>query len=222
MVWHRAAGNIMIDRSAVWIAMLDMVLAVLAVVIVAVAPPAKTDALHQRAEYFLTIEWAVEQTDKIDADADIWLLPPDKAPIFYGARQIGCITLDTDNKGIQDAVVTLADGSTVKLQSDKETISIRCLEPGHYDLGVNLYAYRNDKGFNQTDRKDIGLKVRVEIIKVNPTTQIVFAKDITLDAVAQTINVASFELNAAGYIHFVGTPLAPITDVYYQGRGHSP
>jgi hypothetical protein len=111
------------------------------VVIVAVAPKEQAlSGVPEKAEYLLSAEWNVN----IDADVDIWMIPPTKKPVFYGSRDVGCARLDSDNRGFMDDVVTLADGSKVKVDSDKETISLRCIEPGRYDLGVNLYAYRQD------------------------------------------------------------------------------
>ena len=121
--------------------------------------------------------------------------------------------LDQDNKGLQDAIIKLDDGSTTKLESDKETIQLRCIEPGHYDAAVNLYAYRVDN-FNQKDRTDLGLKVHCEIVAINPSVHLVFAKDVTLDRVGQTINWALFDLDRAGTITLTGPPVTPITDGY--------
>jgi hypothetical protein len=122
------------DRSSIWIGLADLLLCVLSVVIVAVAP--KTPAVSgvpEKAEYLMSAEWSVD----LDADVDIWMAPPSKKPVFYGSRDVGCARLDSDNRGFVDEWITLADGTKVKVDSDKETISLRCIEPGHYDLGVN-------------------------------------------------------------------------------------
>ena len=129
------------DRSPVWIGTVDLCLAVLAVVIVAVNPKGAAEGVHERGEYLLTVDWDINQ----DADVDIWLLPPTKKPVFYGSRDVGCARLDSDNRGFLDGVVTLADGSTTRIESSKETIQLRCIEPGHFELAANLYAYR-EKG----------------------------------------------------------------------------
>ena len=201
------------DRSPVWIGLADLLLCVVSVVIVAVAPTkAKTDGVKEKAEYLITIEWSVD----IDADADIWLATPRGKPVFYGSRDVGCARLDSDNRGFMDEVITLADGSQTKVESDKETIQLRCIEPGHYDLGVHLYEYR-DKNFSvSADRQDLGLKVHVEIVKLNPTVRVVFAKDVTLDRVWQTINVESFDMDRNGKITLRDPPLDSLLDHYYR------
>jgi hypothetical protein len=200
------------DLSPVWIALADLLFCVLNVVIVQVSPThAKTDGVQEKAEYLLTIEWPVD----IDADADIHLRLPDAKAVFYGARQVGCARLDQDNKGFQDSYIQLSDGSTVKLDSDKETIQLRCIEPGHYDVGANLYAYRVDN-VGQGDKRDLGLKVHAEIVALNPNVHVVFAKDITLDRIGQTVNFASFDLDRAGGFKIADPPLEPITAGYMR------
>jgi hypothetical protein len=201
------------DRSPVWIGLADLLLCIVSVVIVAVAPvKAKTDGIKPHAEYLLSIEWDVN----IDADADIWLVGPSGRPVFYAARDIGCATLDKDNRGFLDSVVTLLDGSQVRVDSDKETISLNCIEPGHYDLGANLYAY-NVNMKNQRERTDLTLRVHVEITGLNPVRTL-FSKDVTLDGVGQTINWASFDMARDGSIALVDPPLEPITTAYEKTR----
>ena len=133
-----------------------------------------------------------------DADVDIHMVPPSQRPVFYGSRDVGCATLDRDNRGFLDSVITLADGSQTKVESDKETIAIRCVEPGHYDLAANLYEYR-EKHLSEPGRRDLGLKVHVEILELNPAgARARSRKDMTLDRSEQTINWASFDMDRDG------------------------
>src|SRR5208283_3421568 len=147
---------------------------------------------------------------------DIHMMTPSHKPVFYGSRDVGCATLDRDNRGFLDSIITLADGSQTKVESDKETIAIRCIEPGHYDLAANLYAYRIGS-INAVDRKDLGLKVHVEIVGLNPSVRVIFAKDIVLDRVGQTVNWASFDMDRQGHVTLDDPPLTPVT-VAYQKR----
>jgi len=203
----------MTDRSPIWIGLADLMLCVVSVVIVAVNPPTtKAAGIQEKAEYLLSSEWPVS----IDADVDIWLIPPSKRPVFYGSRDVGCARLDSDNRGFMDERVTLADGSVTEVKSDKETISLRCLEPGHYDLGVNLYAYRKNGAPLLSVEHNLALPVHVEIVGVNPAVHLVFQKDVTLDHVGETINLASFDLDKAGHITFVDPPLEPVTTRAYK------
>jgi hypothetical protein len=192
-----------------WIGLADLLLCILSVVIVAVAPTkARVDGVKPKAEFLITADWPVA----LDSDVDLWVVGPDKKPIFYGARQVGCASLDRDSLGYSTSMITLADGSTVRAESNKETTAINCIAPGRYDVGVNLYSDRElAKGAK-------AIPVRVEITGLNPQVTTLFAKDIALDQVGHTINVASFDLALDGKIHLVDPPLEPITDAYRKAK----
>ena len=199
------------DRSPIWIGLADLLLCILSVVIVAVAPTrARVDGVKPKAEFLITADWKVE----LDSDVDLWLVGPDRKPVFYGARQAGCASLDRDSLGYSTSQITLADGSLAQSESNKETTTLRCIAPGHYDVGVNLYSDRElDKPNGVTS-----IPVRVEITGLNPQVRILFARDVALDQVGQTINVASFDLSPDGKITLADPPLEPVTDAYKAAR----
>jgi hypothetical protein len=194
-----------IDRSPMWIGLADLLLCVLSVVIVAVAPTkARVDGVKPKAEFLITADWPVA----LDSDVDLWVVGPDKKPVFYGSREAGCVSLDRDSLGRSTAEITLADGSTALSESNKETTTIRCIAPGHYDVGVNLYSDR------ELAKGVAAIPVRVEITGLNPRVTTLFAGDVALDKVGQTINVASFDLALDGQVKLVEPPLEPIIDAY--------
>jgi hypothetical protein len=199
----------MTDRSPIWIGLADLLLCILSVVIVAVAPTkAKVDGVKPKAEFLITADWKVE----LDSDVDLWVIGPDKKPTFYGSRQVGCASLDRDSLGFSTSMITLADGSNVRADSNKETTTLRCIEPGHWDVGVNLYSDRELAKGAQS------IPVRVEITGLNPEVTTLFAKDVALDHVGQTINVVSFDLTPDGKIALVDPPLEPITGAYQGAK----
>ena len=89
---------------------------------------------------------------------------------------------------------------------------MRCIAPGHYDVGVNLYSDR------ELAKGATSIPVRVEVTGLNPRVTVLFAKDVALDQVGQTINVASFDMGFDGKIKLVEPPLEPITDAYKGGK----
>jgi hypothetical protein len=192
-----------------WIGIADLLLCVLSVVIVAVAPnKARVDGVKPKAEFLITADWPVA----LDSDVDLWVVGPDKKPVFYGAREAGCVSLDRDSLGRSTAEITLADGSTAQSESNKETTTIRCIAPGRYDVGVNLYSDR------ELAKGAAKIPVRVEITGLNPRVTTLFAGDVALDQVGQTINVASFDLAPDGQIKLVDPPLEPIIDAYRNAK----
>jgi len=205
------------DRSPIYIALADLFAVVLNVVIVAVAPAHKANGIEHRVEAIITLDWPVSW----DADLDLWVRTPSGKPVSYNNREVGCAVLDRDSRGFLDSVITLPDGSTVKVLSYKETVSIRCLEPGRYDVAAHAYDVRID-GRRASLRNDLGIKARTEVVKINPTIQTVFAKDVTLNSIWQCENVVSFDLSRTGEITFVDPPLTCITEGEYRPTSTTP
>ena len=201
-------------RIVAW-CLADLLAALLAVVIVAVAPTkAKQDGEKKDALFLITADWSVNE----DADVDLWVLTPSGKPVAYMSRDVGCAQLDMDNRGFIDGHVKLADGTVVVRQSNKETVSLRCLDPGRYVMAVNLYAYHthDDGQASRVQNGSIGLKVRGEIEGMNPEVKALYAKDVVLDSVGQTINLTSFDLDRDGKLTLADPPLEPVTASYYR------
>ena len=104
------------DRSSIWIGLADLLLCILSVVIVAVAPiKARVDGVKPKAEFLIAADWKVE----LDSDVDLWVVGPDRKPVFYGSREEGCASLDRESLGRSTSEITLADGSIAQSESNK-------------------------------------------------------------------------------------------------------
>ena len=97
-------------------------------------------------------------------------------------------------------------------ESNKERATIRCIAPGHYDIGVNLYSDR------ELAKGATAIPVRVEFTGLNPQVTTLFAGNVVLDQVGQTINVVSFDLTFDGQIKLTDPPLEPITNAYERAK----
>jgi len=201
------------DRSPIWIAMADLLLCVLAIVIAAVNPKSEAKGIDSKADYLITAEWQIEHSD---ADVDLWVLPPPgEVPVYYKNREVGLTMLDQDCLGKSNSTVALADGSVVAAKTCRETITLRGIVPGRYDLAVNLYHMNDEQGRSiSDDAEGLGIKVHVEIAQLNPTVKIMFQGELTLDRTKQTINFASFELTAENEFKLKPPPIEPITDKF--------
>src|ERR1700691_6500855 len=125
------------DRSPMWIGLADLLLCILSVIIFAVAPTkAKVDGVKPKAEFLITADWPVA----LDSDVDLWVVGPEKKPVFYGSREAGCVSLDRDSLGYSTSQITLADGSTAQSESNTETATLQRTATGQYDVRVNLYS----------------------------------------------------------------------------------
>jgi hypothetical protein len=193
------------------ITLIELLLCFLLVIIALVSTHKADDAgIKPKAEYVITAEWSLDS----DADVDLWGVPPPGGqPVFYKSREQGLLVLDQDCLGFPNTIVSLDDGSQVKMSTCKETMSLRGIVPGHYDFGVNLFAYRESSV--STD-PPAGIKVHVEIIQMNPRVKVVYVGDVSLDHQRQTINFASFDLARDGSFKRADPPLEPITDLYFK------
>ena len=193
------------DRAPIFIALCDLLLCVLAVVICSVAASkAKTDGVKPKAEILISADWPLAD----DVDVDLWVVGPERKPVFYGSRQVGCADLDRDSLGFSTSKITMSDGTVGQQDSNKETISIRCLNPGRYDVAINYYAQHSFAGGS--------VPVHVDITSLNPTVKSVAVKDASLDHVGQTINMLSFDLDKDGNITLADPPLEPVTQTFAQ------
>ena len=193
------------DLTTLFVGACDMFLCVLAVVIVAVSPKAESKGAPMQARILITTEWDVHT---YDGDVDQWTIPPSRKAVFFGNHQDGCVTLDMDNRGWLDSHQKLADGTVIELKRAKETTALRCFAPGRYDVGVNLYSWRAQHGQSQ---EQPNVPARVEITALEPSTHLIFAKDVVLPVESATINVVSFDLDAEGHVTLADPPLEPVT-----------
>jgi hypothetical protein len=58
----------------------------------------------------------------------------------------------------------------------------------------------------------------VEITGLNPQVTTLFAGNVVLDQVGQTLNVASFDLTYDGQVRLTDPPLEPITHAYERTK----
>lgn len=191
---------------ALW-AVIDVLGTSLGVALMSVHPiSAKTDGVKPKAEFLIQAEWDVTR----DVDVDLWVNTPSHKPVFYGSRQVGCADLDRDSLGFSTSMVTLADGSQIREKSNAETVSIRCIEPGRFDVAANLFSWHSDDAHP--------MPVRITITGINPSVRIIWAGDVTLKHLGETVNAISFELNRDGSLGLVSPPLEPVTTAYERAK----
>jgi len=189
-------------RIALW-AVIDVLGTSLGVALMSVHPvAAKVDGVKPHAEFLIQMDYPIDR----DVDLDLWVVGPERKPVFYNSRQVGCADLDRDSLGLATAHVYLADGTSVLSKSNIETTTLRCIAPGHYDVAANLFSYHSDS------REPI--KAHIEITSLNPAIRTVWAGDVTLTHLGETINAVSFDLDKDGEVTLVDPPLAPITQSF--------
>lgn len=205
------------DEGATFIAYSDLLICLLIFVLIAVTTTtAKVDGIKDQSWFLVSIDWPTS----VDADADLWLIPPSQKPVYYSARDVGCVKLDTDSRGFLDGNVKLPDGSYTKVRSYKETAQFRCIEPGNYQLGANLFGYKED-GMRVEGRNDLGLRVHAEIVGLNPAVHTVYSGDVVLNHVGETVNIIAFDIDRNGSISLSPPQLEEVTAAYQRHASSS-
>lgn len=121
-------------------------------------------------------------------------------------RQVGYAALDRDSLSNSTSLITIADGSVVRADSNKETTTLRCIEPRQWNVGLNLCSDR------ELARGAKSIPVRVEVTSLNPRVTVLFAGDVRLD------NVGQPEMDRDGKIILSGPPIEPITDLHKKAK----
>jgi hypothetical protein len=93
---------------------------------------------HQttHAAFLVKINWPSESKD----DVDLYVSDPLNQIVYFRQKQIGLMSLDRDDTGREQNMVTLPDGRVVQSQFNEEQVNIRGIIEGEYV--VNLHMYR--------------------------------------------------------------------------------
>ena len=149
------------------------------------------DGIKPKAEYLITLSW----DDQRNVDLDLWLRHDD-CVIFYNGRECVDISLDRDSRGFISNRTTNPDGST-NVSPNQEVISIRANVPGDFLTAVNYYG---------NDEPDVPIDCKIELIKLNPTVEVIGSVTLHLDHIKQTLNAIAFHIDPSGAVHLLPVP----------------
>lgn len=104
---------------------------------------------HQttHAAFLVKINWPSESQD----DVDLYVSDPLNQIVYFRQKQIGLMSLDRDDTGREQNMVTLPDGRVVQSQFNEEQVNIRGIVEGEYVVNVHMY------------RKSDNLPTKVEV-----------------------------------------------------------
>jgi hypothetical protein len=197
-----------VDRSPMWIGLADLLLCILSAMIVAVAPTkAKVDGLKPKAEFRITADWPVASIPTSTFGSS----GRRRSLSFMGRARPGAYRSIATVLAFRHRRSRLPT-FMAQSESNKEGATIRCIAPGHYDIGVNLYSDR------ELAKGATAIPVRVEFTGLNPQVTTLFAGNVALDQVGQTINVVSFDLTYDGQVKLTDPPLEPISHAYERAK----
>lgn len=134
------------------------------------------------SQYLIELTW----DDDSYSDIDLWVSNEVGEIVFFRDRELGGMTLDTDNMGINNRIAN-ENGDLVAVKGRREVISIRGIVPGTYTVNVMMYKSRQNK--TETPR--------VTVRKLNPYREITDKTvDLTNDGDEETI--VQFTVNEKG------------------------
>jgi len=92
---------------------------------------------HQttHAAFLVKINWPSESKD----DVDLYVSDPLSQIVYFRQKQIGLMSLDRDDTGREQNMVTLPDGRVVQSQFNEEQVNIRGIVEGEYVVNVHMY-----------------------------------------------------------------------------------
>jgi uncharacterized protein YfaP (DUF2135 family) len=135
------------------------------------------------SQYLIEMTW----TDDSPNDIDLWVANPNNQIAYFGTREIGGMTLDTDNLGIGNTYITDSAGNTVVNKTRREVASIRTPIAGTYTVNVLLYGNRNNKPET----------IRVRVFKLNPYKDVI-EKEVILETQMQETTIVQFDIDKDG------------------------
>ena len=134
------------------------------------------------SQYLIEMTWADDSVN----DVDLWVENANGEIVFFRDREIGGMTLDTDNMGINNRIKNEL-GEFKSAPGRREVISIRGIVPGTYTVNVMMYSNRN----HEMERP------RVTVRKLNPYREIADRKVEIMDDGTE-VTVVQFTVDEKG------------------------
>ena len=140
-----------------------------------IKPEQKKEDFERRAEFVVVMEWNHDQPD----DIDLYVQDPTQAKVHFRLPIVNFMYLDKDDLGFANDVVRYKDGTTTKVNINREVVTIRGIIAGEYVINAHYYSSRewtrlgqlttnSDIPSKKVDEKNDPLTVKIELHKVDP------------------------------------------------------
>jgi len=153
-------------------------------------PIAKEKDVEVKSDFIIVMTWDDESGD----DIDLWVRDPLGNIVSFRNRGVGFMHLDRDDLGLSNDRVQGPDGKMIYVYRNKEVISLRGYSEGTYLVNVHVY---NKKVWK--DNKMHRSNVKVELIKLNPYSEVVQAEFVAVGR-GQEFTAFHFTLDADGKV----------------------
>ncbi len=156
-----------------------------AIAFMMMSTPEKTGDIESKAEMLITIRWADQHPDDVDALVE----DPRGGLVWYRNRDSGLMHLDRDDRGVFADQITV-NGIKVNNPINQETVTVRAAQAGEYV--VNLLHYKANYS--------APLPVSVKVEKLNPSVSLVYYDTIELSGSGDEQTALRFTLDASGEV----------------------
>jgi hypothetical protein len=163
-----------------------------AIAFMLISTPEKTGDIETKAEVLITIRWADEHPDDVDALVE----DPRGGLVWYHNRDSGLMHLDRDDRGVFADQINV-NGVKVNNPINQETVTVRATQPGEYV--VNLLHYKSNYS--------APLPVTVKVEKLNPSVSLVYYDTVELSGSGDEKTAVRFTLDENGAV--TGTSQRP-------------
>lgn len=163
--------------------------------------------VNSHAAFLVKMSWPGESND----DVDLYVADPLNEIVYFRQKQIGLMSLDRDDTGRQQNMVTLPDGRVVQSQFNEEQVSIRGIIEGEYIVNVHMY------------RKSDNHPTKVEVTLFKSTAgedMEVHKQVVTLSAERQEETAFRFTLIKGGGVGDINRLPKRFVDQLQASRGH--
>lgn len=156
-----------------------------AIAFMLISTPEKTGDIESKAEVLITIRWADEHPDDVDALVE----DPRGGLVWYHNRDSGLMHLDRDDRGVFADQINV-NGVKVQNPINQETVTVRATQPGEYV--VNLLHYKSNYS--------TPLPVTVKVEKLNPSVSLVYYDTVELTGSGDEKTAVRFTLDENGAV----------------------
>ena len=156
-----------------------------AIAFMLISTPEKTGDIESKAEVLITIRWADEHPDDVDALVE----DPRGGLVWYHNRDSGLMHLDRDDRGVFADQINV-NGVKVQNPINQETVTVRASQPGEYV--VNLLHYKSNYS--------VPLPVTVKVEKLNPNVSLVYYDTVELTGSGDEKTAVRFTLDENGAV----------------------
>lgn len=158
------------------------------------APKKAEDAgIKKNAEYIITATWDGAQ----DCDVDMWVQDPLGNLVSFQMLSRALMTIERDDLGFKNDYFYDAEGKLIlEANENKEIWTLRGKQEGRFVLNLHVYSCRIDN-VNQPLYQKMDVPVEVEMIKLNPSYEVVVREKITLTHIWDERTVFSFTIEGS-------------------------